>query len=218
MGKYGDKIKPEPSTPSLSSSFRKKKYRGIRMRKWGSWVSEIRAPDRQSRIWLGSYSTPEAAARAYDAALLCLKGPTANLNFPINPSLPALPPQTITSPKSIKKVAAAAANSFYTESSATTTPLSSSSHTHSPSSPSPSPSWISSPFDQPVANSHAELTPCSTNYTEEWILPSYPTIELDDLQHSPKCIDQMLDVWSSFTSPLTEEFYEEGDIHLWSFC
>ncbi|MBA0706603.1 hypothetical protein Golax_018703, partial [Gossypium laxum] len=92
-------------TPSSSSC--KKKYKGVRMRSWGSWVSEIRAPNQKTRIWLGSYSTPEAAARAYDAALLCLKGSSASLNFP-NTSLDYIP-DTIMSPKSIQRVAAAAA-------------------------------------------------------------------------------------------------------------
>ncbi|XP_043697431.1 ethylene-responsive transcription factor ERF010-like [Telopea speciosissima] len=59
---------------------REKPYRGIRMRKWGKWVAEIREPNKRSRLWLGSYSTSMVAACAYDTALR--RGPSARHNFP----------------------------------------------------------------------------------------------------------------------------------------
>ena len=107
------KMAKKHSTPALEScqsdAMGATMYRGVRMRSWGKWVTEVRDPTSKVRIWLGSFSTATMAARAYDAAVVCLKGPSApELNFPN--SLPNYIPKS-RSPKSIQAAAALAATS-----------------------------------------------------------------------------------------------------------
>lgn len=82
-------VTPESNSSQATSSSSSRKYKGVRWRKWGKYVSEIRLPNSRERIWLGSYDSAVKAARAFDAAQFCLRGPSANFNFPDN--LPDIP-------------------------------------------------------------------------------------------------------------------------------
>ncbi|XP_068647588.1 ethylene-responsive transcription factor ERF036-like [Aristolochia californica] len=84
-------------------------YRGVRRRSWGRYVSEIRLPGQKTRIWLGSFVSPEMAARAYDSAAFFLRGHSASLNFP--DSAHQLPRPLSSSRRDIQTAAAKAAGS-----------------------------------------------------------------------------------------------------------
>lgn len=231
--------KIQTSSPS-SNNKKMNKFKGVRMRSWGSWVSEIRAPNQKTRIWLGSYSTAEAAARAYDAALLCLKGPSANFNFPLSSSH-NIDNTTIMSPKSIQRIAAAAAAANNFLDNAPTTPTTTTTTGNHPSPPpsSSTSSLVSSPsLSSNSPSNHIEDDSSLVSSFENYCyIPEYDQ-ELEasttmaminnaawyNSFDSFKYTDMINEVLFDPPPPMMIEdnnnnAYEEGgDLRLWDFC
>ncbi|PHT96129.1 Dehydration-responsive element-binding protein 1E [Capsicum annuum] len=89
-------------------------YRGVRRRNNNKWVCEIREPSEQKRIWLGTYPTPEMAARAHDVVALALRGNLATLNFEDSSWRLSVPVSK--DPKELRQAAIKAANAFHQDS------------------------------------------------------------------------------------------------------
>ncbi|KAK8533177.1 hypothetical protein V6N13_046337 [Hibiscus sabdariffa] len=85
-------------------------YRGVRKRNIDKWVCELRQPNKKTRLWLGTYPTPEMAARAHDVAALAFRGKAACLNFADSAS--KLPLPVSMDAADIRRAAAEAAEAF----------------------------------------------------------------------------------------------------------
>ncbi|KAL3736375.1 hypothetical protein ACJRO7_025346 [Eucalyptus globulus] len=62
------------------------RYRGVRRKSLGRYTAEIRDPGTKKLVRLGTFGSPEEAARAFDAKAVAFRGVKARTNFPVAPS------------------------------------------------------------------------------------------------------------------------------------
>jgi len=106
--------KPSKPRGRKKGSNNHSKFVGVRQRPSGRWVAEIKDTTQKIRMWLGTFETAEAAAKAYDEAARLLRGNEARTNFAprISPDCPlAVRIRGLLQHKKIKKAKAAAARS-----------------------------------------------------------------------------------------------------------
>ncbi|KAL3498771.1 hypothetical protein ACH5RR_041503 [Cinchona calisaya] len=182
-------------SPGRPSGGKHPMYRGIRSRS-GKWVSEIREPRKTTRIWLGTYPTPEMAAAAYDVAALALKGSdNVVLNFPDR--VTSFPMPASPSPSDIRRAAAGAAELLRERTSGSVENKRNPDHTPPPGSGSDHQEWPSEETNEFIDEEALFDMPNLLVDMAEGMLVSPPRITSPQSDNSPQHSD-VESLWSYF--------------------